>query len=222
LINKRKLSVLGLSNNRLKEEGAVEILSKGVVDKPLLTKLSMEGTMMGSNGLLALSRSLLHNTELMYLFLYNNAIENTGATMEEFSRMLENKFGLVTLGLEFNHIDSAGAILIMNSLSKGHTNLEKVYLSQNSIDHEFATSLIATLPKFESLKELRMSNNKLGDEGGEILAKALTGSKTLTCVNVSGNKFSVKSSLAFANFIKKNKILKDLDLSHNLIIMEEL
>ena len=78
------------------------------------------------------------------------------------------------------------------------------------------------LPKFESLKELRLSNNKLGDEGGEILAKALACSKTLTSVHVSGNKFSALSALAFATFIRRTRVLKDLDLSHNLIIMEEL
>jgi len=45
--------------------------------------------------------------------------------------MLENKFSLITIGLEFNHIDSAGASMIMRALSENHTNLEKVYLSQN-------------------------------------------------------------------------------------------
>lgn len=78
------------------------------------------------------------------------------------------------------------------------------------------------LPKFENLKELRLSNNKLADEGGEILAKALSCSKTLTQVHASGNKFSALSTRAFANYIRKEKFLKDLDLSHNLIIMEEL
>ena len=129
LLNKRKLNSLGLSNNRLGEEGAVEVFSKGLVEKPLLLKLSLEGTLMGSNGLLALSRALLHNTELQYLFLYNNSIENTGGCMEEFARMLENKFALVTLGMEFNHIDSAGASAIMRAISNNHTSLEKVYLN---------------------------------------------------------------------------------------------
>lgn len=72
MLNKRKLTALGLSNNRLGEEGAVEVFSKGLVEKPMLSKLSVEGTLMGSNGLLALSRALLHNTDLQYLFLYNN------------------------------------------------------------------------------------------------------------------------------------------------------
>lgn len=48
LLNKRKLTAFGISNNRLGEDGAVEVFSKGLVEKPLLTKMSAEGTLMGA------------------------------------------------------------------------------------------------------------------------------------------------------------------------------
>jgi len=72
------------------------------------------------------------------------------------------------------------------------------------------------------LKEIRLSNNRLGDEGGIPLAKALKLSKTIRVCHVSNNKLSAESAKEFASLIKANQALKDLDLSSNMIIMEEL
>lgn len=74
----------------------------------------------------------------------------------------------------------------------------------------------------ENLKELRLSNNKLGDEGGKAMAQALKNNKSLTICHLSNNKFSAEAAKGMAEVIKVNTVLKDLDLSSNLIIMEEL
>ncbi len=72
------------------------------------------------------------------------------------------------------------------------------------------------------MREIRLSANRLGEEGGIPLAKALKLSKSLRVCHVSNNKLSADSAKEFAELMKTNHTIKDLDLSSNLIIMEEL
>jgi Ran GTPase-activating protein (RanGAP) involved in mRNA processing and transport len=54
------------------------------------------------------------------------------------------------------------------------------------------------------------------------LAKALLANKSLKTVHASNNKFQSEAAKAMALVVEKTTHLKDLDLSNNLIIMEEL
>ena len=47
-------------------------------------------------------------------------------------------------------------------------------------------------------------------------------SKSIKVCHVSNNKLSAESAKEFAELIRANQALRDLDLSSNLIIMEEL
>ena len=51
-----------------------------------MIKLSLEGNLIGSEGLKAISKALSDCTELTEIYLYNNQIEDEG--LEEFSKML--------------------------------------------------------------------------------------------------------------------------------------
>ena len=51
LTNKRKLTSLGLSNNKIGEEGAIHIAKNGLKEKEALQKLSLEGNFIGSSGI---------------------------------------------------------------------------------------------------------------------------------------------------------------------------
>ena len=137
--------------------------------------------------------------------------------------MLSNKVNLFALGLEFNKIGSTGAAYVLNSVKKLKT-FEKLYLNSNDIKGPaICDSLIDCLSQIENLKELRLSNNKLGDEGGKALAAALRANKSVRICHVSNNKLSAEAAKEFASLLEfKNTVLRDLDLSSNLIIMEEL
>ncbi|MFN9908733.1 MAG: hypothetical protein ACK56F_21840, partial [bacterium] len=54
------------------------------------------------------------------------------------------------------------------------------------------------MSKCESLKEIRISNNRLGDEGGIPLAKSLKLSKSIRVCHISNNKLSAESAKEFA------------------------
>jgi hypothetical protein len=65
--------------------------------------LSLEGNLIGSEGLRAISIALKENTELKEIYLYNNMLDDSA--MEDFSKMLSNQANLYVVGLEFNRID---------------------------------------------------------------------------------------------------------------------
>lgn len=103
-------------------------------------------------------------------------------------------------------------------------SFEKLYLNANDIkgNEQIGNAFIECFSQCESLKEVRLSNNKLAEEGGIPLAKAIKLSKSLRVCHVSNNKLASESAKEFGEMIKGNHALKDLDLSSNMIIMEEL
>lgn len=163
----------------------------------------------------------MSNIELKEIYLYNNQIEDE--SMEDFGRMLENKKNLYALGLEFNKIGAEGTAHVLIAIRKLKT-FEKLYMNANDIKgtSQLGNAFIECLSQCEGLKEMRLSNNKLGDEGGIPLAKALRVSKSIKTCHVSNNKISSDAAKEFADTIRLSNSLRDLDLSSNMIIMEEL
>ena len=137
--------------------------------------------------------------------------------------MIATKPNLFAIGLEFNKIGAEGASKVLMGI-KNLKLLEKLFLNANDIKgtEQLGNTLIECLSKCESLKEIRLSSNRLGDEGGIPLAKALKLSKSMRVCHISNNKLSADSAKEFAELMKANHSIKDLELSSNMIIMEEL
>jgi hypothetical protein len=66
-----------------------------------------------------------------------------------------------------------------------------------------------------TLTRLSLYRNRLLDEGGVFLARALETNKTLTLVDLAYNGLGVGSGVAFGDALKKNATLRALDLYHN-------
>lgn len=112
----------------------------------------------------------MDNKELREIYLYNNGLEDLG--MDNFGKMLQNKPNMFAIGLEFNKIGANGASQVLTSI-KNLQVFEKLYLNNNEIKLSVREALIECLSEAINLKEIRLSNNKLGDEGGLALALAL-------------------------------------------------
>lgn len=119
--------------------------------------------------------------------------------------MIANKQNLFAIGLEFNKIGSEGAAKVLIGV-KNLKHLEKLYLNANDIKgtDQLGNAFIECFTKCENLKEVRISNNRLGDEGGIPLAKGLKLSKSIRVVHVSNNKLSADSAKEFAEMMKGN------------------
>ncbi len=75
-----------------------------------------------------------------------------------------------------------------------------------------------------SLKEIRLNdNNQIGDEPGLLIATGLLNSTSIKVCHMSDTKLSGKSAEMLCEVIRKrSSTLKDLDISSNLIIMDDI
>ena len=112
--NKTLLSCIGLSNNKLGQQGAIEIAESGLEGKRGLTKISIENNCIGNQGLKALSLALNNCTQIQEFYLYNNEIDDE--PIEEFCKLVSNQPDLFAVGLEFNRIGYKGLDNILKSL----------------------------------------------------------------------------------------------------------
>ena len=177
--------------------------------------------MIGNLGLEAIARALIENTTLTEIFLYNNDLDDD--TMRDFSAMLGNKHKLQTLGLEYNRIRSRGANHIFEALN-ALPNFERLFFAHNLIGESSGEPIKQLLSMSNSLKEIRLNDNdQIGDEAGLHLATGLLNSPSIKVCHMSGTKLSGQSAAMLCEVIrKKNSTLKDLDVSSNLIIMDDI
>jgi len=168
-----------------------------------------------------MTRALTANTTLKEVFLYNNDLDDD--SMREFAAMLTNKSQLQTLGLEYNRVRSRGANHVFEALN-ALPNFERLFFSHNLISEASAQQIRALLQLSTSLKEIRLNDNdQIGDEAGLAIAEGLLRSPSIKVCHLSDTKISGKSAAKLCEVIRsRSSTLKDLDISSNLIIMDDI
>jgi len=75
-----------------------------------------------------------------------------------------------------------------------------------------------------SIREIRLNDNtQIGDDAGLAIAQGLYNSRSIRVCHLSDTKLSGQSATKLCEVIrKKNHPLKDLDISSNLIIMDDI
>ena len=75
-----------------------------------------------------------------------------------------------------------------------------------------------------SLREIRLNDNEqIGDDAGLQIAQGLLNSSSIRVCHISDTKISGKSAGLLSEVIgKRNGTLKDLDISNNLIILDDI
>jgi len=75
-----------------------------------------------------------------------------------------------------------------------------------------------------SLKEIRLNDNdQIGDDAGLKIAEGLLSSRSIRVCHISDTKISGLSATKLCEVIRqKSSTLKDLDISNNLIIMDDI
>ena len=112
-------------------------------------------------------------------------------------------------------LDDRKLLKIQNHLKKELKFLKKVDLSSNLLQvktEEYCCTFICEIMKSETITDLNISNNQYLKKNLTLLAKNLGGNTTLRKLNLSNSKITSKIDL-FAEALKKNNTLQDLDLS---------
>ncbi len=149
------------------------------------------------------------------------------------------------LDLSFNPIGNEGLYILCNCMEKDvFENLKKIDLTSCKIDFEGLYKLYFTLQQFKKLeyinmsknnlyskkfkelkhyislagvKELKISQCKIGNEGVQALAEALINNTSIKVLDIANNKFDDYGFIHFKEFPLKNNSLEIFNVSKNLI-----
>jgi Leucine Rich repeat len=184
--NMTQLQLLQCSGRHLGVEG-VRAFQPGLRSNQSLRELSLARCGIGGDdGIRIIADSLVGNTIMNVLNISYNNITPTG--LDDITRLLES------------------------------TRIKKIALSGNAgiFRNEASTQRFArSLSRLEFLKELRLSDCQLGDEGIHLIVDGLVGNTIMEALNIYGNGITSIGLAEITRLLKSSKRLQKIDLRFN-------
>lgn len=183
---------LSLRNKNVVAADVPGIISCVVLAEGLVTQLGLSQNSLKQAGAVALASELLRPVacfqHISALFLSNNNIGDEGAIVVA-DLIVSRLLPLVKLGLNSNDITDVGAIAVAAALEDGEGRpsiMEVLGLSHNHITSVGAARVAAAVKKNSSLQRLFLNYNPgIGDQGGVALAAAATRHPSLLRLGVA-------------------------------------
>ncbi|KAF0701209.1 Aste57867_8283 [Aphanomyces stellatus] len=188
---------------------------KGVVKDDLI-ELNFSHNRVGVKGYMKLN-AVLDNAAL-HLKVLNLSNNNLGdQSVSALVRALLKRCTLTTLDLSHNKVFHSATIL--GELLRVKSSLTRLDLSWNQIRGEPACQLVQSMVENNTLVDLVLSDNSLGNSGGADiqLAASLLENKTLRRLNISNNHIKGRSIFVFVDVCSKNTTLESLNVGNNPI-----
>ena len=208
VLNAASVSHLDVSNRPI-TEGVVAALVKGVIE---LESLNLQKTGLSNEQFNTLSVALEKLSGIKYLNISNNNLDSSIGT--RFIAALKAD-SITDIDISGNYLDDAFLSLVapfLKSCSKLNTlNLSGCQFSTSGVE-----ALVKALVDSEVvLKELKLSNNKLGDSGVAALVPLLA-KKNFKSVKLAGNCVGDPGAEALAAALI-NSTTEEIDLSNNFV-----
>ncbi|XP_048051929.1 NACHT, LRR and PYD domains-containing protein 12-like isoform X2 [Megalobrama amblycephala] len=239
------LRELNLSDNKIGDEG-LTLLSDGLKDPHCkLEKLTLYDCNITSEGCAALTSVLRSNSHLKELGLSQNKIGGRGLTLlsdglkdshcklenlwlydcditaescAALASALRSNSHLREINLSENKIRDEGVMLLSDGLKDPHCKLENLMLWGCNITAEVCDALTSALRSNSHLRELDLSENKIGDEGLTLLSDGLKDPHCkLENLWLSQCNITAEGCAALTSALRSNSHLRELDLSGNKI-----
>ncbi|XP_076139882.1 NACHT, LRR and PYD domains-containing protein 3-like isoform X2 [Alosa pseudoharengus] len=136
---------------------------------------------------------------------------------ETVMRCLQSANSLIQLDMSCNALGDSGVHLLSAGLISPHCKLQTLRLGDCNLSGESCKPLATVLQSANSLIELDLSHNDLGDSGVNLLSKGLSHRNcNLQILRLSGCLISESSCYDLASSLTSNTShLKELDLSYN-------
>ncbi|XP_006019256.2 ribonuclease inhibitor isoform X1 [Alligator sinensis] len=166
-----KIRNLTLSYCELTKDNA-ELLTSVLCAKPTLKELNLSNNELGDAAIKQLCRGLMDsncNLELLHL-------ENCGVTAEscaDLSNVLRTKPSLIDLAVGDNKFGDAGLALLCQGLLHPNCKVQKLWLWECDLTAASCKDLSNLIRTKESLIEMSLITNSLGDAGMDLLCQGL-------------------------------------------------
>ncbi|CAF1003096.1 unnamed protein product [Adineta steineri] len=186
-----------------------------LIHDPTATTLDLLLENIGDNGVEHLSDVLQENKTLLTLNLSGNTIGEKGARYV--AKALRKNQTLTTLILCDNQIGDIGAQHIAEAIESNPTLQKDLHDRIAKLGSHYTNILASALNINQTLVELDLSKNSVGDAGAQSLAKALQKNRTLLTLCLNSNAIDDTGAQHLIEAFKLNKTLLTLNLCDNLI-----
>ncbi|XP_072133139.1 uncharacterized protein [Mobula birostris] len=209
-----KIQKLGLDNVGLTDSGAKDLIS-ALRTNPSLTELDLGANKLGDSGVKPVSEALRNpECKIQKLGLDNVGLTDSGA--KDLISALRTNPSLTELDLGANKLGDSGVKPVSEALRNPECKIQKLWLSDVGLTANGAKDLISTLSTNQSLKELSLNDNKLGDSGVKLVSAALKNPESniqkLWLWNVG---LTVSGAKDLSPAISTNRSLMELNLNDN-------
>ncbi|XP_078421476.1 NACHT, LRR and PYD domains-containing protein 3-like [Cetorhinus maximus] len=140
----------------------------------------------------------------------------TGSCAEDLASALSTNRSLTDLNLDYNKLGDSGVNLLSEALRDPDCKIQKLGLKDNNLTDSCAKDLASVISTNQSLTDLDLGANPLGDSGVKLLSVAL---RNLGCkiqrLGLKDNNLTDSCAKDLASVISTNQSLTDLDLSFN-------
>jgi Ran GTPase-activating protein (RanGAP) involved in mRNA processing and transport len=211
----QSLRKLYLLNMELEAASAKHLAHMLAHEVCALEELHLGENNLGDEGVAILCEGVLTNQSLRLLDLRSNSLTEQAAL--SIQGIVAQAHFLQALCLCQNELGPAGAAALARGLQQSSATMKRLSLSENFIGTEGSNSMARILRVNKSLQELDLSVNGICSDGAAIMAKALTKNKTLRSINLRRNLISDKGALAFADNLVDMGGLRELKIDKNAI-----
>ena len=181
------------------DEGT-KLLAEAIRENNSLTSVDIQANKIGDEGMLAFFKAIKGNMKMEEIKIGANQF-----TENSFRVLCEMISGPCALRrLDLYNIRIASFSLFLRSLSENRSIIS-LNISQNNC--VTAEELSDCISQNSVLRSLVFSNNSLPKLGGEHFVRALTSNKSLTFLDLSGNRFAAENWQMISERVERNKFV---------------
>lgn len=181
-----------------------QALIQNIIKNQTISILDISNCELGDEGALCVAKFLMNHTELQKLILMNDNIRQKGAEGIGFALMNLKQKHFECLNLRLNPLGRGGTMGIFRALVRC-SNPKILSLSACLFEKDIPERIGQVIKMNESLKELDISNNRFGTEGGDILVDALKENSSLEVLDVRKTGITFHQEEKIKKYLIRNK-----------------
>ncbi|XP_038644565.1 NACHT, LRR and PYD domains-containing protein 3-like [Scyliorhinus canicula] len=209
-----KIQELHLESNTLTDSSAKELASALSTNRSL-TFVNLGSNKLRDSGMKPLFAALTNpDCKIQKLDLYSNALSKS--CVEDLTSALSTNRSLTDLNLALNKLEDSGVKLLSAALRNPDCKVKKLQLNSTALTASCAKDLASALNINQSLTDLDLGSNNLGDSGVKLLSVALRNPDCkIQTLRLSDNDLSDSCAEDLSSALSTNRSLTHLELGIN-------